>query len=183
MPPNAHMDHRKSRRGGVVAGVLLSILAVVCLMFAVGIYIVGNMRIESHDKPGGADVSIDTPAGHLSVHAHDRQGAMPADIPVYPGARPRKDSGGGAVVEWSSNIGGNDKGFAVSASEMVTDDPLDRVVDYYRTQLPNWVIVHEKHGKIRMELREGGYKRIIGLSEEHDGTHIGVASVGEPASN
>jgi hypothetical protein len=183
MPACGHMNYANSRRGGVLAGVLLSILAVVCVMFAVGIYILGNLRIESHDKPGGADVSIDTPAGHLSVHAHDRQGALPVGIPVYPGARSRKDSGGGAVVEWSSNGGGNDKGFALSASEMVTDDPLDKVVDYYRAQLPNWVIVHEKHGKIRMELREEGYKRIIALSEEHDGTHIGVASVGEPASN
>jgi hypothetical protein len=183
MPACGHMNDPNSRRGGVLAGVLLSVLAVVCLMFAVGIYIVGNLRIESHDKPGGADVSIDTPAGHLSVHAHDHRGAVPADVPVYPGARNRRDSGGGAVVEWTSNIGGSDKGFTVSASDMVTDDALDKVVDYYRAQLPNWVIVHEKHGKIRMELRQGGYKRIIGLSEENDGTHIGVASVGEPASN
>jgi hypothetical protein len=36
---------------------------------------------------------------------------------------------------------------------------------------------------VRMELREGGYKRIVAIRERHDGTHIGVASIGEPASN
>jgi hypothetical protein len=56
-------------------------------------------------------------------------------------------------------------------------------VDYYRNQLPNWVVVKERHGAVRMELREGGYKRIIGIHERYDGTHIGVASIGEPASN
>jgi hypothetical protein len=66
---------------------------------------------------------------------------------------------------------------------MVTSDSLDKVVDYYRNQLPNWVVVKERHGAVRMELREGGYKRIIGIHERYDGTHIGVASIGEPASN
>jgi hypothetical protein len=36
---------------------------------------VSHMRVESHDRAGGTDVSIDTPAGHLSVHAHERPGA------------------------------------------------------------------------------------------------------------
>jgi hypothetical protein len=171
------------RRGSVLTGVLLTCLAVVCLMAAAGIYVVRNLRIESHDRPGGADVSIDTPAGHLSVHAHDDQSTLPADFPLYPGARARKDSGGGAVVEWNSNTGGRDKGFSVSAAEMVTNDPFDKVVDYYRAQLPHWLVVNEKHGHVRMELRDGGYKKIIGIHEEHDGTHIGVATVGEPASN
>lgn len=57
------------------------------------------------------------------------------------------------------------------------------MLDYYRTQLPNWMIINERAGAVRLELREGGYKRIIGIRERHDGTHIGVASVGEPASN
>jgi len=60
---------------------------------------------------------------------------------------------------------------------------VDQVADYYRKQLPNWVVVREKGGAARMELREGGYQRIVAIRAEHGGTHIGVASVGEPASN
>jgi len=71
----------------------------------------------------------------------------------------------------------------VSASETITDDPASRVEAWYKDQLPNWTIVHERDGAFHMELREGGYKRIVSITEKHDGTHIGVASVGEPASN
>jgi hypothetical protein len=39
------------------------------------------------------------------------------------------------------------------------------------------------HGEFHMELHEGGYKRIIAIDEKHGRTHIGVATVGEPASN
>jgi hypothetical protein len=177
------MKFPDSRRGGVLSVVLVSILGIVCLMVATAIYIVRNVNIQSRDRPGGADVSIDTPAGLLSVHAHDQPGALPADIPVYPGAKARKDSGGGAVIEWNSNSSGEDKGFSVSAAEMVTNDPLDKVVDYYRADLPDWVTKSEGDGEIQFVLRKGGHKRVVAIHAKHDGTHIGVASVGEPASN
>ena len=98
-------------------------------------------------------------------------------------ARRKKNSGGDAVIEWNSNNGAHDRGFSVTATEMVTSDSVDRVLDYYRGQLPNWIVVNEHDGGVRLELRQGGYKRIIAIHDQHDGTHIGVASVGEPASN
>jgi hypothetical protein len=172
-----------SRRGGVLAGLLLSALIIVCLMVAAGVFVARNIRVQTTARNGGEDVSIETPAGHLSVRAHEKAGTAASEVPLYPGARTAKDSGGDAVVEWSSDTGQSDHGFSVSASEMITSDPLEKVVDYYRAQLPNWVIVNERDGAIRLELREGGYKRIVGIHRRHDGTHIGVASVGEPASN
>jgi hypothetical protein len=147
------------------------------------LFIARNVRVETGTRNGGDTVSIDTPAGHLSVRAHERPGTALAGIPIYPGARAKQGSGGDAVVEWTSNSGASDKGFGVSASETVTSDPLDKVVEYYRAQLPNWLIVDERHGGVRLELRDGGYKRIVSIHEEFDGTHIGVASAGEPASN
>jgi hypothetical protein len=172
-----------SRRGGILAGLLVSGLVVMCLIIAGGIFVARNIRVETAARNGGDYVSIDTPAGHLSVHAHEKAGSANADVPFYPGARSTRQSGGDAVVEWSSNHGGNDHGFSVSASEMVTSDPLDKVVEYYRGQLPTWVIINERSGAVRLELNEGGYKRIVALRERHNGTHIAVASVGEPASN
>jgi hypothetical protein len=182
------MSTSKSRlgaeRGGVLVGLFLSAFAVMCLLVIAGIYLASNIRVHTAQKEGGADVSIDTPAGHLTVRAHDKAGSVAAGVPLYPGARPTSRSNGGdAVFEWSSTNGRDDHGFAVSASEMVTDDPVDQVVDFYRKQLPDWIVVHENNGGTRIELAEGGYKRIIGIHERHDGTHIGVASIGEPASN
>jgi hypothetical protein len=152
-------------------------------MIAGGIFLARNIRVQTTARNGGDDVTIDTPVGHLSVRAHEKAGTAATDVPLYPGAWSPRKSGGDAVVEWTSNNGHGDGGFSVTASEMVTSDPVDKVVDYYRAQLPNWVVVKEIGGAVRLELREGGYKRFIAIHERHDGTHIGVASVGEPAAN
>jgi hypothetical protein len=161
-----------SRRGGVLFGLLISALVMVCLVIAAGLFVARNVRVQTATRNGGDFVSIDTPAGHLTVRAHEKAGAAASDVPIYPGARNSRDSGGDAVVEWNSNNGRSDNGFSVSASDMVTSDSLDKVLDY-----------NERGGAVRLELREGGYKRIIAIRERRDGTHIGVASVGEPASN
>jgi hypothetical protein len=171
-----------SRRGGVLFGLMLSGLVVVCLMIAGTLYLARNIRVQTVAHSGGDSVLIDTPAGHLTVRTHEHGGAALADIPMYPGARV-EDSGGGATVQWTSDNGETDKEFGVSASKSVTSDSLARVVDYYKAQLPNWMVVAEKHGGVRLEFSEGGYKRFIVVHEENDGTHIAVASVGEPASN
>lgn len=172
-----------SHRGGILFGLLLSGLVVVCLMIAGGVFLARNIRVQTTARNGGDDVTIDTPVGHLSVRAHEKAGTAAEGVPLYPGARSARKSGGDAVVEWTSNSGKNDTGFSLTASEMVTSDPVDKVVGYYRGQLPNWIIVNERLGGVRLELRDGGYKRIIAIHERHDGTHIGVASVGEPAAN
>jgi hypothetical protein len=182
-----NMRNRSSRgcsqRGGILAGLLLSAFLVLCLVIAGSVFLARNIRVHTIAGNGGDDVSIDTPVGHLSVRAHEKAGTAATDVPLYPGARSTRRSGGDAVVEWTSNNGHSDTGFSVTASEMVTSDRLEKVVDYYRAQLPNWIIVNERLGGVQFELREGGYKRIVAIHERHDGTHIGVASVGEPAAN
>ena len=70
------------------------------------------------------------------------------------------------MVEWNSNDG-PDKGVSVSASESITDDPASRVEAWYKDQLPNWTITHERDGAFHMELRDGGYKRIVSIEEKH----------------
>jgi hypothetical protein len=161
----------------------MSALVIVCLAIAGGLFVARNVHVQSASRNDGDYVSIDTPAGQLSIHAHDTPGSVATDVPFYPGARRRKNSGGDAVVEWNSNIGGHDRGFSVTATEMVTSDSVDTVLNYYRAQLPNWIVINEHEGGVRLELRHGGYKRIIAIRDRNDGTHIGVASVGEPASN
>jgi hypothetical protein len=126
-----------SRRGGILFGFLVSGLVVVCLLIACGVFLARNIRVQTVSRNGGDDVSIDTPGGQLSIRAHEKAGSVVTGVPIYPGARNERNSGGDA----------------------------------------------ERDGAVRMELRDGGYKRIIGIHERHDGTHIGVASVGEPAAN
>jgi hypothetical protein len=170
-------------RGGIVLQ-LIAAAAILCVIAVAGmaIFAARSIRVVTHDRGGNsAEVSIDTPAGHLSVHAHDNSEAGVPGIPVYPGAKPRKDSGGNASIQWTSERG-DDRGFALSAASLVTSDSVDQVSEYYRKQFPNWTVTH-KDGEVHLELQKGGYHRIISIEEENDGTHIGVATVGEPASN
>jgi hypothetical protein len=176
----------ESRRGGVLFGLLASVVIVVCVLTFTGIYVARSIRVSTHDRRDGSDVSIDLPGGHFSVRAHEKAGAVPG-IPPYPGARMREDSGGNAVFEWSSNRGGTDKGFAVSAQDMITDDSVQQVEDFYRKELPDWRKTKwsvTKNGReVQLEFQDGAYKRVIGITSKHDGTHIGVASFGQPAAN
>jgi len=160
---------------------MLSILAVICLCALAGIYFVRNVRVTTVNQTGGADVSIDTPGGHLNVRAHDRFDAAMAGVPEYPGAR-RKGDSGGAVVEWTSRDG-SDKNLAVSGVKFETSDDVETVADWYRSRLPSWMFVKQRGRSVRFELAQGGYKHIVAIEEKHGHTTIGIAAVGEPAAN
>jgi len=176
------MRTSESRRGGVLAAFLIAGVVILCIAIASALFVARSVQIRSAENGDNKDVSIETPVGHLEVHAHEKA-LWASDVPIYPGAHPREDNGGNATVEWTSNTGKSDKGFSVSGSEMTTPDPVSKVVDFYKTQLPAWIIVKENDGGVRLELKEGGYRRFVGIQGKSDGTHIGVASVGEPASN
>ncbi len=172
-----------SRRGGVLAALLITAAGMVCLAMVVGIAIARNVRVRTDSGRRGDNVSIETPAGKFTIHAHDESGMAMVDVPKYPGAWQAPHSGGSAVFEWTSNSGRDDKGLTVAGDEMITSDPVDRVVEFYQSKLPSWVIANDRDGKFHMELADGGYKRIIVIDGKHDGTHIGVATIGAPAAN
>jgi hypothetical protein len=174
---------RHRERGGILSALLITGVVVICVAVIAVMFVVRNVRISTTAHRDGDDVSIDTPAGHLTVRDHERGGWPSSDIPRYPGAYVSKGDGGGAEVQWNSSRGDRDRGFSVSALELITQDPARKVFDYYRNQLPSWVVAEDHDGEMRLELKQGGYKRIVGIHEQNDGTHIGVASVGEPASN
>lgn len=166
------MEISDSRRGGILFGLALAAVLGFCLLASAGLYFVHELKVRD-------GVSIDTPGGRIDIHAHDRLDTSFMGIPIYPGAKPRNKRGG-AVVEWNSIDGKADKGFAVV--EVITSDPMERVVEYYRTRLPDWTVI-QKDGAVEMETRERDNKRIVAIRGKSDGTHIGVASVSEPASN
>jgi hypothetical protein len=176
------MHTEDPRRGGILSGLLLTALGIVVLMVVAGVFVTRNIRIITSHRRGGDDVSIDIPGGHLNVRAHGSLNPTSLGIPIYPGAVQNHD-GGGAAVEWSSSDGKEDKAIAVAGAELITQDSSDQVLAYYRNQLPNWVIATNRDGSTRLELNKDGYKRIVAIKETRDGTHIGVATIGEPASN
>lgn len=177
------MDTKDGQRGGILSGLLLTALGIIALMVGAGIYVAHNVRVVNSHRERGDDFSIDIPGGHFNMRAR-HTGISPTSlgIPTYPGATQEKD-GGGASFSWSSDDGKVEKAIAVSGTEFLTSDSADQVLNYYRTQLPGWFIVSDRDGGTRLELNKDSYKRIIAIREKRDGTHIGVATVGEPASN
>ncbi len=158
-------------------------LAVVALMVAGVIYVARSVRVARVHRAGGDDVAIQVPGGQMNIRAHENMDPAALGIPIYPEAKRSRD-GGGATFEWTSTDGKEDKSMAVAGGEYVTGDSAERVVEWYRTQLPTWLVVTDRNGNnARFELRDSGYKRLVSVREKSDGTHIGVATVGGPASN
>ena len=171
-----------SRRGGVLGVLLFIVVAGMVLAVGTAFYIANNVRVQTTHRNGGDDVSIDTPAGKVSIRAHEDLDPATIGLPIYPGATREKHSGV-ASFEWASADGKADRSVALAAAELFTQDSPSKVLAWYRTQLPNWLVVTDRDGSTRFELKEGGHKRIVGIREKNDGTHIGIASIGEPASN
>ena len=170
-----------SRRGGILMGLILTAGVIITFAVVTGIYVAHNVRVRPN-RSDGNDVSIDIPGGHFSIRGRDNLDPATLGVPIYPGAT-RVKKGGGATFEWTSSDGKEGKGFSVAGGDLFTRDSADKVLDYYRGQLPNWIVITDRDGSTRLEFKDGGAKRIIAIREKSDGTHIGVATIGEPASN
>jgi len=179
------MKRNHAQTGGVLAGVLVAVLILAALavvgVFMAGMYFAENIHVEKTRGAHGETVKVDTPIGSMRVKAHQRLDPKLIGVPVYPGAIREDEHGGGASFEFDSDS--THRAFAVMAAEYSTDDSVDKVKEFYHRELPHWIFSKSRHGHLQMEYTEDGYKRIIAIHEEDGRTRIGLASVGEPASN
>jgi len=179
------MRRNHSQAGGVLAGVSVAFLILAALavvgVFMAGMYFAENIHVEKIRGAHGETVKVDTPIGSMRVQAHEKLDPKLIGVPVYPGAIREDEHGGGASFEFDSDS--THKEFAVMAAEYSTNDSVDKVKEFYHRELPHWIISKARHGKIQMEYTEDGYKRIVAIHEQDGRTRIGLASVGEPASN
>ena len=86
-------------------------------------------------------------------------------------------------MSFSTDDGKDDEFLPVSAAEYVTRDSTEKVVAFYKGKLKTWIFARKKSDRFEFELTDGKWKRVVGIREKSDGTHIGVASIGEPAGN
>ncbi len=179
------MRRNHSQTGGVLAGVLIAFLIIAALavvgVFMAGIYFADNIHVEKTRGAHGETVKVDTPIGSMRVQAHKRLDPKAIGVPVYPGAVREDENGGGASFEFDFDSA--HKEFTVLAAEYSTDDSMDKVKEFYRRELPHWMISQSRHGRVQMDYTEDGYKRIVAIHEQDGRTRIGLASVGEPAAN
>lgn len=172
------------RRGGVVAGVLTALLVLVVLAVAGAIftawYVAHNVRIQETQTDRGKTVRIETPLGSMQVKEGHQADPKALGIPEYPGARPSERQG--KRVNLDFDFGDAHKTVGIRAAEFVTDDSADKVVAWYRHELPHWIVASKRRG-FEMKYSEDGYKRFIAIREEDGHTHIGIAQVTDDGEN
>jgi hypothetical protein len=173
---------RNPRRGGVIAGIMLTILLVgvlgIAALVTTGLYVADHTRVTERSAHG--ETTVETPFGTVHVRENAKLDPKRMGVPVYPGAV-REDTP--TLASFHLDIGDVHKGFALSAAHYRTSDSIDRVTDFYRDELPHWLVSQKENGCMQLSLTKHGYKRIVAIYEDDGETRIALASVGEPASN
>ncbi len=171
---------------------LLVILAV-ALISASLLALPGCSIREEKSGSSEKNVDISTPIGGL--HVRTEVEAKDTGLSVYPGARRKsKDEhhGGSANLE----MGGALFGMKVVAVEFESDDPSDKVKEFYRRELAKYGKVLECRGGVKrvkdtdeitcdennrnsehdIELVTGTYERqhIVGIKSKHSGCEFGL---------
>jgi len=174
---------RNNRRGGVIAGVMLTVLLLgtlgIAALVAMGLFVADHVSFTAYATPGGT--TVETPFGTVRVRDHDRLDPKLLGVPIYPGAVRVHDSHNFASFHF--DFGDVHKAFAISAAEYRTSDSVDQVTDFYRDQLPHWLISQKENGCMQLSFTRHGYRRFVAIHEDDGETRIALASVGEPASN
>jgi hypothetical protein len=173
-------------RGGALAGILLTVLILAALalaaLVATGLYVAKNVRVT--EKSARGETTVETPFGSVRVRESPRLDPAALGVPVYPGAIREEDSN--KLASFHFDFGGRHGEFAVAAAQYRTADSLDQVTGFYRDKLPHWMFSQTRHGAfhgMQLELKDGGYRKIIAIYRDDSQTHIGLASMGEPESN
>lgn len=176
------MNRRKSQRGGVLQGVLIALLVLIGLAVAGailgGIYLAHNIRVERSASGRGQWVEVATPFGAVRVQESGPLDPAKAGIPVYPGAATEEPESKSVSVEL--DFGPEHKQVTFIGAHFVTGDPVDKVVEFYRKELPHWTLAHKGRARFQMEYSESGCRRFIGIRERHGQTRITLAQIGEP---
>jgi hypothetical protein len=174
---------RNSRRGGALAGIILVVLMLgllgIAALVATGLYVADHVSVTESRAHG--ETTVETPFGTIRVRDNARLGPRNMGVPIYPGAV--REEGSRKLASFHFDFGDVHKGFAVSAAEYRTSDSVDQVTDFYRGELPHWLISQKEDGCTQLSFTKHGYKRFVAIYEDAGETRIALASLGEPASN
>lgn len=174
-----------SERGGVIGSLLLilGILVLITMVAVVagGLYIAHHVRVTASNTRQGEAVSIETPFGSVHVRDDNKLDPKRLGVPIYPGAVIRDDQHKLAKVEL--NFGNEENSLAIVAGEYSTPDPIEKVREFYRGELPHWMVSEGPRGDVHFSFTEGGYKRMVVLTGRDGFTRIALVSIGQPAAN
>jgi hypothetical protein len=151
--------------------IVLIVAGVLVLLFVIGAGVTGiiawRIARSTHVRQRNGNVKVETPFGTVESTDNAEDAARNLGIDLYPGARVLKGN--------AANL--NFGGMHTVAAEFETDDPPEKVAEFYKSRLPaaNVSVSDEKHYAIVSTAN----KNIVTVNiEAEDGkTRIHIANV------
>ena len=123
----------------LAASLLVAAVAFFALLLLPGCKVNVRKGAQEEDKK----VDIETPFG--SIHVNKQADPRDTGLPVYPGAKLKEKESADDTKSANVKISGPGFGVKVVAIEYVSDDPPQKLVDYYKDQLKKYGGVLECH--------------------------------------
>ena len=148
------------------------ILIVVAVIIGLGILSMGTIGFfvhravrQSHVESDGGKVRVETPYGTVESSDNSDEAARNLGIDIYPGARARKSSAANVTMGAMHTV----------AAEFETDDPPERVADFYKKRLPHaniavsdekqyTIISHDKKNMFTINIEPQDGKTLIHIA-------------------
>lgn len=120
-----------------------------------------SVNVKKNAEGEDKKVDIQTPLGgiHVSTNADPRD----TGLAVYPGAKLKQKDSANDSKSANVNISGPGFGVKVVALEYVSDDPPQKLIDFYKDQLRKYGTVLECHTS-----RHSGEENAGSDNDEHD---------------
>lgn len=128
-----------------------------------GLNVARHTRVEEHD----GKVKVQTPFGTVETSRDPQDAARNMGVPPYPGATVHDGNSN------SVNVGGT----RTLSAEFETDDPPDKVADFYKSQLPHANVSVADGNHYSIVSSENKNLLSINIQREDGKTVIQIASV------
>jgi hypothetical protein len=117
-------------------GSSLSFLTTLIAFGALAVLPACNVNVKKDSEGQEKKVDIETPIGQL--HVSKSADVRDTGLPVYPGARRKEKGDDGNESSANVNISSELFGLKVVAIEYLSDDPPEKLIDYYTGQLKKY---------------------------------------------
>lgn len=182
--------------------IVLLVLGLIVLLSGMAIwgglhFLASNVKVQVNQGVNSKEVTVKTPFGNLEVNKKAQVSESSVGLPIYPEARPAQNDHSAVV---NLDLPGKTK-LRIVAGKFETDDPLEKVRDFYQNRLTaedgpftrearidsdhhdlddkdtgNFTGTDES-GKTVFKLKQKGDERIVALEKTSDGTRIELVRV------
>lgn len=117
-----------------------------CMLLAALLFVSAcSINVKDKKESGDSKVDIKTPIGDL--HVNEGADVSETGLTLYPGSKPAPKDASNDGKSANVNLSFGGFGLKVVAAEFVSDDPSNKILDYYNKQLQHFGKPVECHGK------------------------------------